>query len=264
MEDCRSLKPKAPIALNGTAAGRKIGRPGRLVVIAMQAACIVAWAVPTAGAEPLDDAKAALSRGDAPTAQRIYRSLADRGNVVAMVRLGMMYRVGQGVTRDYREALKWLDRAAALGAAEAQYQVGDMYLRGLGTKQDLLQAARSYSRAAEQGHAKAQYVLGVHYKLGGGVSKNHRKAAQWFSRAAAQGVPEAQVELGTLYAAGSGVPKDNVAAYKWLTLAQSNASSSRTRDEASAALGRLQRSIPPAQVADALKQARSWRALPEG
>lgn len=264
MEDYGSLNATAPVALNSTATGRKIRRPGRLVIMAMQAACLVAWAVQPAGAGPLDDARTALSRGDAATAHRIYRSLADRGNVVAMTRLGMMYRAGQGVPRNNREALRWLDRAAALGSAEAQYQMGDMHLRGVGTEQDLLQAARYYSRAAEQGHARAQYVLGIQYKLGGGVTRNHRKAAEWFSRSAAQGIPEAQVELGQFYASGLGVPRDYVAAYKWLTLARTNTTSSRTRNDASEALRRLQGRIRPAQIADAISQARSWRAMPEG
>lgn len=262
MEDYGSLNATAPVALNSTAAVRKVRRPGRLVVLV--AVCLAAWAAQPAGAGPLDDARAALSRGDHATAHRIYRSLADRGNVVAMTRLGTMYRAGQGMPRNYREALRWLDRAAALGSAEAQYQVGDMHLRGLGTEQDLLQAARYFSRAAEQGHARAQHVLGVHYKLGGGVARNYRKAAEWFGRSAAQGLPEAQVELGRLYTSGLGVRRDYVAAYKWLTLARTNSSSSRTRNQASAALRGLQGRIPPAQVADAISQARSWRAVPEG
>ena len=262
MEEHGSLEPIVPVAFDAAVPDRN--RPGRLVMTTVLFACMFIGTVPPLRAEPLKDAEAALARGDGATAQRIYRSLADRGNVVAMTRLGLMYRTGRGVPTDYREALKWLNRAAALGSAEAQYHVGDMHLRGLGTEQDLLQAARYYSRAAEQGHAKAQYVLGIQYKLGGGVAKNHRKAAGWFGRSAAQGLPEAQVELGQLYASGLGVPKDYVAAYKWLTLARNNTSSSRTRNEASSAQRRLQGRIRPAQIADAINQARSWRPVPEG
>lgn len=262
MEERSHLEPAVPTALDRTAAGGK-GRPGGLVVVAVLVACMFMAEAPPVGAEPLDDAKAALSRGDGATAQKIYRSLADRGNVTAMTQLGMMYRAGRGVPQDHAEAFRWLDRAAALGSAEAQYQVGDMHLRGFGTEQDLLQAARSHSRAAEQGHGAAQYVLGLLYKLGGGVSKNYRKAARWFSRSAAQGVPEGQSELGQLYAAGTGVPKDYVQAYKWLTLARSNATSSRTRTDAAQALRRLEDRMSPGQIEEARNQARSWRAVPE-
>lgn len=249
---------------HGSSPGGRHRRRVSLAARAALAACLALWTVQPAAAQPLDDARAALSRGDGATAQRIYRSLADRGNVEAMTQLGMMYRWGRGVPTDFPEALKWLDRAAALGAAEAQYQVGDMHLRGLGTRQDLLEAARFYSRAAEQGHSKAQYVLGLLYKLGGGVSTNYRKAARWFSRSAAQGEPEAQYELGQLYAAGSGVSKDEVAAYKWLTLARSNASNSRTRTNAAQALGRLEGRMSRGETAAARDQARAWRAVPEG
>lgn len=257
-------RPAVPLAFGSAPAGRRFAQPGKLVIRAVQAACVLAWVVQPARAGPLDDAKAALSRGDSATAQRIYRSLADQGNIGAITQLGLLYRTGHGVPKDYRQAFILLDRAAALGSAEAQYQIGDMYLRGLAREQDLLEAARAYSRAAEQGHAKAQFALGIMYKLGGGVIHNYRKAAKWFSRAAAQGIAEAQSELGQLYAAGAGVSKDQIAAYKWLTLAKATASSSRTRAEAAAALRRLERRMSPAQTTEALQQARAWRAVPEG
>lgn len=215
-------------------------------------------------AGPLDDASAALARGDSGTAQRIYRSLADQGNVAALTQLGLMYRRGSGVPRNYDEALKLLDRAAALGSAEAQYQVGDMHLRGLGTEQDLLEAARSHNRAAEQGHARAQYALGILYKLGGGVRQNYPKAARWFARSAAQGVPEAQVELGLFYRSGLGVSKNYVEAGKWLMLARSGSADHRTRTRAVTALTRLEGRMTATQLAQARAEARSWRSIPEG
>jgi TPR repeat protein len=249
---------------NGVGTGGQVTRRERFVVMASLAACMTVWTVQPVRAEPLDDARAALSRGDAATALRIYRSLADRGNVTAMVQLGMMYRNGQGTPRDFDTALEWLDRAAALGSAEAQYQVGDMHLRGLGTSQDLLIAARYHSRAAEQGHAKAQYVLGILYKLGGGVSKNLRKAARWLGRSAVQGVPEAQYEIGEFYASGAGVSRNYVTAYKWLTLARSNSSNGQVRAKAAETLRRLEGRMSHVQIAQARDQARSWRAVPEG
>lgn len=246
------------------AANGQTAQPGRFVLAALAAIFIFANFVQPASADPFDDAREALARGDSATAERIYRSLADRGNVAAITQLGLMYRTGRGATRNYNEALKLLDRAAALGSAEAQYQVGDLHLRGLGTEQDLLKAARSYNRAAEQGHARAQYVLGILYKLGGGVRRNYSKAARWFARSAAQGVPDAQLELGLLYASGTGVPKNYVAACKWLTLARSSGGGSRTRTEAAEALTRLEGRLTPAQLAEARADARSWRSSREG
>lgn len=253
-----------------TAAGperAKAGAAGKTATLAaglfvcLGWALILGWMVPTpARADPYGDARAAQVRGDYATAARIYRSLADQGNVAALTQLGILYRVGRGVPRDYDEAVTLLHRAAAMGSPTAQFQMGDMLLRGLGVQQDLLDAARWYTRAAEQGHAQAQYCLGVLYKLGGGVRKNGARAAKWFSRSAAQGLPEAQFELGQLYSAGRGVGRDYVEAHKWLWLARSRASVSRTRTAAAEALVQLEGRMSAQQIATARSQAKAWRA----
>ena len=57
-------------------------------------------------AEPLEDSIAAFRSGDYATALRILRPLAEQGNAAAQFNLGSMYAHGQGVTLDYREAVK--------------------------------------------------------------------------------------------------------------------------------------------------------------
>ena len=42
-----------------------------------------------------------------------------------------MFRNGQGVTQDYKTALKWYARVAKQGDALAQYNLGVMYEDGL-------------------------------------------------------------------------------------------------------------------------------------
>lgn len=214
-------------------------------------------------AGPFEDAQAAQAKGDHGAAARIYRSLADQGNVAALTQLGILYRLGRGVPKDLDEAMDMLRRAASLGSAGAQFQVGDMYLRGQGVDQDLLEAARWYTRAAEQGHAVAQYSLGILYKLGGGVRKSSARSVKWLARSAAQGVPEAQYELGLSYASGAGIRKDFVAAYKWLSLARASVSDSRTRTRAARAAAGVERKMTPGQIAAAREQVREWQPTRE-
>lgn len=211
---------------------------------------------------PSEDAAAAYKRGDYANAMRLYRPLAEQGDARAQTSLGRMYLRGQGASRDYREAMKWFRRAAALGSADAQFNLGDIYLREYGVKQDLIEAARWFTRAAEQGHVGAQFTLAVLYLIGQGVSKSQQKAAYWFDRAAAQGFPDAQVELGILYGTGRGLPKDMVTAYKWLTLGQTYARTTAVRAKAAQSLGRLSKGMTPAQIAEAQRQAREWKAVP--
>lgn len=50
--------------------------------------------------------------------------LARAGHVDAQHLLGLMYYMGRGVARDYRQAMLWHRKAADQGKADAQYVVG--------------------------------------------------------------------------------------------------------------------------------------------
>ena len=77
------------------------------------AALILAVAVARlVAAGPLEDASDAAERRDYATAIRLWRSLADQGEVDAQYNLGVMYDKGQGVTRDYAIAVSWFRKAA--------------------------------------------------------------------------------------------------------------------------------------------------------
>ena len=51
-----------------------------------------------------------------------------------------MYANGQGVTQDYKEAVKWFRLAAKEADTDAQFQLGAMYQNGLGVLQDYVLA----------------------------------------------------------------------------------------------------------------------------
>ena len=54
-------------------------------------------------------------------------ALAQQGNSYAPFYLGLMYYNGEGVTQDYKQAVKWWRKAAEQGDASAQYSLGLMY-----------------------------------------------------------------------------------------------------------------------------------------
>src|SRR5262245_17850115 len=103
----------------------------------------------TAG--PLDDAAAAIRKGDYAIAQQILRPLADKGDALAEFNLGQMYARGLGVQRDYTEAAAWLRKAADQGLAIAQLYLGLAYTDGDGVAQDDAEAAKWFRAAAERG-----------------------------------------------------------------------------------------------------------------
>ena len=201
----------------------------------------------------LDEGFAAYRSEDYAKAMAEYRPLAIKGNAEAQKFLGVMYRRGQGVPMDGKQAAAWFQRAADQGDAPAQSFLGEMYEngkeglakdevaaagwyrkaaeQGMARAQNFLAAMYSdgrgglpkddelavawHRKAAEQGHVFAQFNLGVRYDTGRGVPKDYRQAASWYLKAAERGSASAQNNLGVMYREGRGVPKDDRAAVAW-------------------------------------------------
>ena len=146
------------------------------------------------------------------------RKLAEQGNSSDQLLLGAFYYFGQGVSKDYKEAVKWL------------------------------------RKSADQGNAAAQRLLGCCYDLGQGVPKDYKEAVKWFRKSAEQGDEFAQYGLGFCYKEGKGVSKDYVQAYMWFNLSLAeidNASVKETIDN-------LEKEMTREQIEEAQKLSREW------
>ena len=75
-------------------------------------------------------------------------SQAQKGDAEAQKNLGNLYVFGQGVSKNYNEALKWYRKGAEQGHARSQSNLGNLYLNGLGVPQDDKEAAKWYLKAA--------------------------------------------------------------------------------------------------------------------
>lgn len=159
-------------------------------------------------------------------ALREISPLAKASNHDAEQLLGLMYYMGRGVTRDYKQAFFWSQKAATAGKADAQYLIGAMYYTGNSVPLDQRQAVMWFHKAAEQGHADAQHALALMYRY-------HV----------------------------AGVPQDVVIAYMLWNLAAAGGNASAPAQRASVA-----RQMTPEQIDEAQALSRSWKAgmpLPE-
>ena len=248
-------------------------------------------------AGPFEDANDAWRRGDYPTAHRLYKPLAEQGDTLAQIRIGVMYSSGVGVPKDNREAAKWYRKAveqyrkgADKGDAASQHGLGNMYWFGRGVPLDNVEAVKWWRRAAGQGYVISQETLAFMYSRGEGVpldkteakkwyrkaaeqgevsdqyslgeiyhsEKKYPEAAMWWRRAAEQGDDDAQYHLGLLYYNGQGVPQDFVLAHMWLNLSASQSNESATKNRDLTAS-----KMTPAQIAEAQKLAREWKPKKE-
>ena len=69
---------------------------------------------------------AAYNRGDYVPAIQVFRAMAEQGNVKAQGVLGVMYRRGQGVTRNSARAFLWFSRAAKRGDVRAKAELREV------------------------------------------------------------------------------------------------------------------------------------------
>jgi TPR repeat protein len=122
--------------------------------------------------------------------------LARAGNPDAQHLLGLMYYMGRGVARDYRQAFGWHLKAAQKGKADAQYVVGAMYYTGNSVPQDQKHAVTWFRQAAEQGHAEAQHALGLMYRYHvAGMPQDVVIAYMLYNLAAASGNHNAKEQI---------------------------------------------------------------------
>jgi hypothetical protein len=166
---------------------------------------------------------------------KALKVLAEEGSAGAQHNLGVTYYKGQGVPRDYLEALKWFRKAAEQNYPEAQFNIGVMYEYGQGVATDDAEAGNWYYKAASQGLTDAQYRLGlmcedesgadpaeIEVEAARDLAEVAAAATDWYRLAAEQGHADAQFRLGQHYrysgpgaGGNSATEKDYAEAARW-------------------------------------------------
>jgi hypothetical protein len=195
---------------------------------------------------------------DYSEAVKWFRKAAEQGFADAQFTLGSEYRKGEGVSKNIAEAVKWFRKAAEQNSAEAQFNLGGCYVMGEGVKKDYVEAVNWFRKAAEQDFAAAQAKLGYCYYYGQGVTKDEAEAVIWYRKAAEQNDTDAQNNLGVCFAFGTGVAKDYVEGYKWILLA-----AAKGFDKAKQLMPVLENTMTPEQIAEGQKLAREFKPRKE-
>lgn len=155
----------------------------------------------------------------------------------------------------YERALKEVVPLAEAGNADAQHLLGLMYYMGRGVRRDYKEAMLWHRKAALQGKADAQYVVGAMYYTGNSVPLDQKLAVSWFRKAAEQGHPEAQHALGLMYRYHqAGMPQDMALAYMLWNLAAASGHVNATEQRAAIA-----RQMTQEQIEEGQALSRAWR-----
>ena len=132
----------------------------------------------------------AVSAGAAPDLNAL-QARAQAGDAEAQFQMGEAYRAGRGVTADIETAIMWYRRAAALGHIRASEELGfALFAHG-----DRREAMPYIEKAAARGEARAFYLLGTAHFNGDYATRDWPLAYAQTERAAAAGLPAAQKNL---------------------------------------------------------------------
>lgn len=132
---------------------------------------------------------------------------AESGDAEAMLNLALKlsFNYGCGQRKDNEleeEASKWIEKAANLGNAEAQYEWAGVHMN---ERNDLPKAFEWFKKSAQNGYTKAKNNLGSYYLKGEGTPRNAGQAFYWKEQASNDGYLGAKRTLGLLYIEDNGV-----------------------------------------------------------
>src|SRR5205809_2134255 len=176
----------APGPVDRYTGGHMRRRPGQWLSTVWAAAVLLACATAGAG-EPT------AAERDAAEALRLS---AEGGNAAAMVDLGDRYRAGNGVKKDYTQAMSWYRRAADAGVPAAMTRIGHLYAHAHGVPLDFEQAMTWYRKAADLKDPLAMNNIGYLYQHAQGVEANYEEAMKWYRAAADANDTHAMCNIG--------------------------------------------------------------------
>jgi TPR repeat protein len=134
----------------------------------------------------------------------ILEESVKHGDMDAQNKLGVMYKTGKGIKKDYTKAIVLYELSAKQGNPHAQFNLGSMYYYGNGVKVNYGTAFKYYKMSADNGYIRAQYKVGMMYRYGRGVAPEDSKAIKWLIKSVNQGNVKACHSLGTMYYFGHG------------------------------------------------------------
>ncbi|MEI6706775.1 MAG: GIY-YIG nuclease family protein [Methylococcales bacterium] len=142
--------------------------------------------------------------------------LAKSSNVPsAQFKLGLMYQLGKGTNRDYKEAIEWYKKAANQGHIDAQINLARMFYDFSWITKNYTEASQWFTKASEQGNVDAYYYLGKMYQHGHGVKQDLKNSGNFYDKALENGddemkrkVIDVYYNLGNMCQHGNGVEID--------------------------------------------------------
>lgn len=125
---------------------------------------------------------------------RFQIKLAEQGNPEAQYKVGEMYEMGNGVSKDLKVAHTWFEKSSKQGHKKSIYKLLYLEIQSNGLNDYTKEQLGIIRKESVAGNADAQYFLGKMYASGVGVPKSLNNALTWLNKATFNGVTEAEHE----------------------------------------------------------------------
>ena len=151
----------------------------------------------------------------------LFKLSANKNYATALKHVADCYCFGWGTVLNYTKAVEWYNKAIDEGCDEAMVMLGICYRNGDGVTKDYKKAGNLFKRALNKSeNADALNYLGLIYEEGGfGITKDLELSTKYFEQAALQDLPIAQYNYGLSLVNGDGVQADADKGMEWINKA---------------------------------------------
>ncbi|WP_110687674.1 tetratricopeptide repeat protein [Salinicola aestuarinus] len=146
-------------------------------------------------------------------------SEASGGNGLSSCLTALVYANGdKGEEKDFEKAFEFFKKSYEQGFFEGAYYLGVMYKNGFGVDKDFDQYIRYMTEAGNAGYLPAQKKLLAVYLFSreGKALSDDKKAAYWLKKAADLGDEDSMYNLSGFYLDGRGVEQNDDLAFHWI------------------------------------------------
>lgn len=121
-------------------------------------------------------------------------TVADKGDLFSQKFVAEHYRNG-AIEVNYDKAYYWYSQAANQGDVESLYYISNMQIKGVGTVKNIPRGLMNLQKVADSGHVNSMFTIAKVHKVGYNVNKNNLVANKYFEMAANKGHTQSMVEL---------------------------------------------------------------------
>jgi TPR repeat protein len=115
---------------------------------------------------------------------KYFKYAADQDNPFAQFMIGILYKNGMGIKKDFKKAFEYIIKSYEQKQVEAITELGCLYYYGIEVEQNYARAFECLSESANMDDPRSQYNLAIMYENGHGIIQNYDMALKLYIRAA--------------------------------------------------------------------------------